>query len=48
MSEIRQIHAAHQGTYGALRVHAEPRSRGRGINRKRVSRPMRINRIAGR
>ncbi|MFD7620589.1 IS3 family transposase [Streptomyces sp. NPDC059802] len=48
VSEIRQIHADHQGTYGTLRVHAEPRSRGRGINRKRVSRPMRINRIAGR
>lgn len=48
MSEIRQIHADHQGAYGAPRVHAELCSRGRKINRKRVSRLMRINRIVGR
>jgi transposase InsO family protein len=48
VSEIRQIHADHQGAYGAPRVHAELRSRGRKINRKRVSRLMRINRIVGR
>jgi transposase InsO family protein len=33
VSEIRQIHAEHQGAYGAPRVHAELRSRGRKINR---------------
>ncbi|MFD5662181.1 IS3 family transposase [Streptomyces hirsutus] len=48
VSEIRQIHADHQGAYGAPRVHAELRSRGRRINRKRVSRLMRINHIVGR
>ncbi|MFF6816039.1 IS3 family transposase [Streptomyces sp. NPDC012403] len=48
VSEIRQIHADHQGAYGAPRVHAELRSRGRKINRKRVSRLMRINHIVGR
>ncbi|GHB83364.1 hypothetical protein GCM10010306_092540 [Streptomyces umbrinus] len=47
VSEIRQIHADHQGAYGAPRVHAELRSRGRKINRKRVSRLMRINRTVG-
>lgn len=48
VSEIREIHADHQGAYGAPRVHAELRSRGRKINRKRVTRLMRINRIVGR
>ena len=47
MSEIRQIHADHQGAYGAPRTNAELRSRGRKISHKRVSRRMRINRIVG-
>ncbi|MGW2874806.1 IS3 family transposase [Streptomyces sp. NPDC001233] len=46
--EIRAIHAEHHGTYGAPRVHAELRSRGRKINRKRVARLMRVNHIVGR
>ena len=33
VSEIRAIHAEHQGAYGAPRVHAELRARGRRINR---------------
>ncbi|MGW2822098.1 IS3 family transposase [Streptomyces sp. NPDC001443] len=48
VSEIRAIHAEHQGAYGAPRVHAELHARGRRINRKRVTRPMRINHIVGR
>lgn len=48
VSEIRAIHAEHQGAYGAPRVHAELRARGRSINRKRVTRLMRINHIVGR
>ncbi|PWJ05227.1 IS3 family transposase [Streptomyces sp. NWU49] len=46
--EIRAIHSEHRGAYGAPRVHAELRSRGRKINRKRVARLMRVNHIAGR
>ncbi|QTE01447.1 IS2 transposase TnpB [Streptomyces cyanogenus] len=48
VSEIRAIHAEHHGTYGAPRVHAELRARGRSINRKRVTRLMQINHIVGR
>ncbi|MER6251959.1 IS3 family transposase [Streptomyces sp. NPDC001584] len=48
VNEIRAIHAEHQGAYGAPRVHAELRARGRSINRKRVTRLMRINHIVGR
>ncbi|MCX4721868.1 IS3 family transposase [Streptomyces virginiae] len=48
VSEIRAIHAEHLGAYGAPRVHAELRARGRRINRKRVTRLMRINHIVGR
>lgn len=48
VAEIRQIHADHHGAYGAPRIHAELRSRGRKINRKRVARLMRINHIVGR
>ncbi|NSL43646.1 IS3 family transposase [Streptomyces sp. 8P21H-1] len=48
VAEIRAIHAAHHGAYGAPRVHAELRARGRRINRKRVTRLMRINHIVGR
>lgn len=45
---VSEIHADHQGAYGAPRVLAELRARGRKINRKRVTRLMRINRIVGR
>lgn len=48
VSEIRAIHAERQGAYGAPRVHAELHARRRRINRKRVTRLMRINHIVGR
>ncbi|GAB1331881.1 hypothetical protein ACE1SV_62200 [Streptomyces sennicomposti] len=48
VAEIRAIHAEHRGAYGAPRVHAELRARGRKINRKRVIRLMRIHHIVGR
>jgi hypothetical protein len=41
VEEIREIHTDHQGTYGALRVHAELRGFGHTVNRKRVTRLMR-------
>ncbi|MFI1572772.1 IS3 family transposase [Streptomyces sp. ARC12] len=47
MSEIRAIRAEHHGTHGVLRVHAELRARERRINRKRVTRLMRVNHIVG-
>ncbi|MFG3382477.1 IS3 family transposase [Streptomyces sp. NPDC047999] len=43
-----QIYAAHKGTYGVRRVHAELRGPGHTVNRKRVERLMRLNRIEGR
>lgn len=48
VAEIRAIHAKHRSAYGAPRVHAELRSRGRKINRKRVTWLMRINHVVGR
>lgn len=48
VSEIRAIRAEHHGTHGVLRVHAELRARERRINRKRVTRLMRVNHIVGR
>ncbi|WP_438319825.1 IS3 family transposase (plasmid) [Streptomyces sp. HUAS TT3] len=48
VSEIRAIHLEHHGVYGAPRIHAELRTRGRRINRKRVTRLMRVNHIVGR
>jgi transposase InsO family protein len=48
VAEIWGIHAEHGGAYGAPRVHAELRARGHRINRKRVTRLMRINQIVGR
>lgn len=41
VAEIRAIHFEHRSAYGAPRVHAELRSRGCAINRKRVTRLMR-------
>ncbi|CCK24606.1 hypothetical protein BN159_0227 [Streptomyces davaonensis JCM 4913] len=48
VAEIREVHTAHKGTYGVRRVHAELRGFGHIVNRKRVERLMRINRIEGR
>ncbi|MFD3677075.1 IS3 family transposase [Streptomyces sp. NPDC058613] len=41
VAEIRDVHAEHHGNFGALRVHAELRSLGHTVNRKRVARLMR-------
>lgn len=46
--EIREIHTEHKGTYGVRRVHAELRGFGHTVNRKRVERLMRVNRLEGR
>jgi transposase InsO family protein len=46
-AEIALIHTASRGAYGAPRVHAELRRRGRRVNRKRVERIMRGRGIAG-
>lgn len=48
VAEIWGIHAEHGGAYGAPRIHAELRARGHRINRKRVTRLMRIHQIVGR
>ncbi|GLW18597.1 transposase [Streptomyces sp. NBRC 13847] len=48
VAEIREIHAAHRGTYGVRRVHAELRGFGHTINRRRVERLMRREGIEGR
>lgn len=48
VAEIREVHTAHKGTYGVRRVHAELRGFGHTVNRKRVERLMRLNRIEGR
>lgn len=48
VAEILEIHAAHKGTYGVRRVHAELRGFGHTVNRKRVERLMRVNAIEGR
>jgi transposase InsO family protein len=45
--EIREIHAASRGAYGAPRVHAELRRKGHAINRKKVERIMRERDIRG-
>jgi transposase InsO family protein len=46
-AEIRGIHGEHRGAYGAPRVTAELRRRGRRVNRKRVERIMRERGIVG-
>lgn len=48
VEQIRAIHTEHRGAYGAPRVHAELRVRGHAVNRKRVTRLMRVNGIVGR
>jgi transposase InsO family protein len=40
-AEIRTVHAASHGRYGSPRVHAELRSRGRQVGRKRIAHLMR-------
>jgi putative transposase len=46
--QIKQIHAASDGTYGARRIHAELRTEHRiGVGRKRVERLMRAAGISG-
>jgi putative transposase len=47
LRRIRTIHAASHGTYGAPRVHAELRAEGRRVGRKRVTRLMRADGLAG-
>jgi putative transposase len=47
VGEIRRIHARAHGTYGAPRVTAELRRRGRAVNHKRVERLMRAHGIVG-
>jgi transposase InsO family protein len=47
VEEIREIHAEHRGAYGALRVHAQLRGFGHTVNRKRVTRLMRVHNIVG-
>jgi putative transposase len=47
VGEIRRIHARSHGTYGAPRVTAELRRRGRTANHKRVERLMRTHGIVG-
>ena len=46
-AEITLIHTASRGAYGAPRVHAELRRRGRAVNRKKVERIMRERGVAG-
>ena len=46
--EIRAVHRESRGRYGAPRVHAELRRRGRRHGRKRVARLMRRAGLAGR
>ena len=46
--EIRDLHDASRGTYGAPRVHRALRRRGRRVGRKRVERLMRVQGLRGR
>ena len=46
-AEILEIHAMSGGAYGAPRVHAELKARGRKVSRNRVARLMRAARIQG-
>ena len=46
-TEIRRIHLETKGRYGSPRVHAELRSRGIRVSRKRVARLMRVADIRG-
>lgn len=46
-AQIRSIHGASRGTYGAPRIHAELAARGVRVGRKRVARLMRALGLAG-
>lgn len=47
LTEIRQIHAASKGTYGVPRIHVDLAARDIRVGRKRVSRLMRTEGLAG-
>ncbi len=47
LEQIRTVHAASRATYGAPRVHAELKARGKRLGKKRVARLMRSAGIAG-
>jgi transposase InsO family protein len=47
LEEIRAIHAASRGTYGAPRIHAVMRTRGQRVGRKRVARLMHSGQVVG-
>lgn len=47
VAEIREIHAASRGAYGAPRIHATLRRRGRRISRGKVEKAMRRRGIQG-
>src|ERR1700682_5457984 len=48
LTEIRRVHMAHRGRYGAPRVHATLRARGYMVSRGRVERLMRHHGIRAR
>src|SRR6202035_3553574 len=47
LRRVRTIHAVSRGTYGAPRVHAELRTEGRAVGKKRIARLMRAAGIVG-
>ena len=47
LDDIRQVHAASQGRYGSLRVHAALRATGRRAGRGRIERLMRRHGVRG-
>jgi putative transposase len=47
LEEIRRVHAASDGTYGPRRVAKQLRAEGHVVNRKRVERLMRLDRLQG-
>lgn len=47
VAEIRQIHKAHEGTYGEPRITPELRAKGWVVNHKRVARLMREHGVVG-
>lgn len=47
VNEMFDIHQGSEGTYGAPRVHAELRHRGRTVNHKRVARLMAVHGVQG-
>jgi putative transposase len=47
LSEIRAVHAASHGTYGAPRIHAELAAQGIRAGRKRIARLMAVAGLAG-